>query len=163
MSTFEKLTIPFIDGEVNSMDFTAAAGFIDSYTFDPDRPSGDMVLYLVYDDRIRNDHVTSRAVHLDSSRSLKYKYVKLVKGVPYYIYVFTIKPNIAKQNGIIHLTGEQKVSVLQFWNFPKDLIDVLVGDSSIMTEYFHEMPLQDYYPDSYGEEGLAIPKKGAAS
>jgi hypothetical protein len=163
MSTFEKLTIPFIDGAVNSMDFTAAAGFIDSYTFDPDRPSGDMVLYLVYDDRVRNDYVTNRAVHLDSSRSLKYKYVKLVKGVPYYVYVFIIKPGIAKQNGIIRLTGEEKVSVLQFWNFPKDLIDLLVGDSSILTEYSHDMPLQDYYPDKYMEEGLTIQKKGAAS
>ena len=163
MSIFEKLTIPFIDGGVNSIDFTAAAGFIDSYTFDPDKPTGDMELYLVYDDRIRNDHVTNRAVHLDSSRSLKRKYVKLVKGVPYYVYVFTIKPGIAKQNGIVHLTGEQKISVLQFWNFPKDLIDTLVGDSSIVTQYSHDMPLQDYYPDSYGEDGLTIPKKGAAS
>lgn len=163
MSTFEKLTIPFIDGKVSSIDFTAAAGFIDSYTFDPDRPSGDMLLYLVYDDRIRNEHVTNRAVHLDSSRSLKHKYVKLVKCVPYYIYVFIIKPGIAKQNGIVHLTGEQKISVLQFWNFPKDLVDILVGDSSILTTYSHEMPLQDYYPDSYGEDGLTIPKKGAAS
>ena len=163
MSTFERLTIPFIDGGVNSIDFTAAAGFIDSYTFDPDKPTGDMELYLVYDDRIRNDHVTNRAVHLDSSRSLKRKYVKLVKGVPYYVYVFAIKPGIAKQNGIVHLTGEQKISVLQFWNFPKDLIDMLVGDSSIVTQYSHDMPLQDYYPDSYGEDGLTIPKKGAAS
>ena len=163
MSTFEKLTIPFIDGEVNSMDFTAAAGFIDSYTFDPDKPSGDANLYLVYDDRIRNDYVTNRAVHLDSSRSLKYKYVKLVKGVPYYVYVFAIKPGLVKHTDIVHLTSEQKVSVLQFWNFPKDLIDILVGDASILATHAHPMPLQDYYPDSYGEEGLAIPKKGAAS
>ena len=163
MSTFEKLTIPFIDGEVNSMDFTAAAGFIDSYTFDPDKPSGDANLYLVYDDRIRNNYVTNRAIHLDSSSSLKYKYVKLVKGVPYYVYVFAIKPGLVKHSDIVHLTGEQKVSVLQFWNFPKDLVDILVGDASILATYAHPMPLQDYYPDSYGEEGLIIPKKGAAS
>lgn len=163
MSTFEKLIIPFIDGNVNSMDFTAAAGFIDSYTFDPDRPSGDANLYLVYDDRIRNDYVTNRAIHLDSSRSLKYKYVKLVKGVPYYVYVFAIKPGLVKHTDIVHLTGEEKVSVLQFWNFPRDLVDILVGDESILTTSSHPMPLEDYYPDSYFEEGLAIPKKGAAS
>lgn len=163
MSTFEKLTIPFIDGNINSMDFTAAAGFIDSYTFDPDRPSGDANLYLVYDDRIRNDYVTNRAIHLDSSRSLKYKYVKLVKGVPYYVYVFAIKPGLVKHTDIVHLTGEEKVSVLQFWNFPQDLVDILVGDESILTTRSHPMPLEDYYPDSYFEEGLAIPKKGAAS
>jgi hypothetical protein len=163
MSTFEKLIIPFIDGEVNSIDFTAAAGFIDSYTFDPDRPSGDMLLYLVYDDRIRNDYVTNRAIHLDSSSSLKQKYVKLVKGVPYYVYVFIIKPGIVKNTDIVHLTGEQKISVLQFWNFSKDLVDVLVGDSAILAKSSHPMPLQDYYPDSYGEDGLTIPKKGAAS
>ena len=163
MSIFEKLTIPFIEGEVNSLDFTPAAGFIDSYTSDPDRPSGENELFLVYNDRIRNDSVTQRAIHLDSSRSLKRKYVKLVKGVPYYVYVFIVKPGIASSNGIVHLTGEQKISVLQFWNFRKDLVDVLVGDSSIATESLHEMPLQDYYPDVYGEDGFEIPKKGAAS
>ncbi len=84
MSTFEKLAIPFIEGDVRNTDFSPAAGFIDSYTFDPDRPSGEKELFLVYDDRIRNDSVTERAIHLDESRSLKRKYVKMVKGIPYY-------------------------------------------------------------------------------
>ena len=163
MSKFEKLVIPFIEGEINQIDLTLAAGFIDSYTSDPDRPSGEKELFLVYDDRVRNDNVTKRAYHLDSSRSLKRKYIKIVNNIPYYIYVFTIKPRILSDSGIVHLTGEDKISVLQFWNFPKDLINELVGDSAILTEFSHEMPLQDYYPDHYVEDGVTIPKKGAVS
>lgn len=162
MSTFEKLMIPFIEGNVNNTDFSPAAGFIDSYTFDPDKPSGEKELFLVYDDRLRNNSVTERAVHLDKSRSLKRKYVKMVNGIPYYIYVFMIKPGIFK-NGVVHLSAEEKISVLQFWNFPKQLISELVGDSAILVESHHKMPLQDYYPDFYGEDGISIPKKGAAS
>jgi hypothetical protein len=162
MSKFEKLAIPFIQGNIKSSDFLPNTGFIDSYTFDPDKPSGEKELFLVYDDRVRNDYVTKRAYDLDSSRSLKRKYVKIVKGVPYYVYVFTIKPGIFK-NGIVHLSAEDKISVLQFWNFPKDLTKELVEDSAILTEYFHEMPLQDYRPDFYEDEGVTIPKKGAAS
>ena len=161
MSTFEKLTIPFIEGEINSMDFTSIAGFVDSYTSDPDHPNGENELFLVYDDRVRNDYVTRRAKHLDSSRSLKRKYVKIVKGIPYCVYVFIVKPGIFKNN-LVHLSGEDKILVLQFWNFPKDLIGILVEDSTILVDVSHQMPLQDYYSDVYEEEGLTI-KKGAVS
>ena len=40
------------------MDLTESSGFIDSYTSDPDRPSGEKEIFLVYDDRVRNEHVT---------------------------------------------------------------------------------------------------------
>lgn len=153
-----------MDGNITSIDMTAAAGFIDSYTSDPDKPSGENEIFLVYDDRIRNDYVTSRATRFDKSRSLKRKYVKLVDHIPYYVYVFIVKPELkASTDGIVHLTGEEKVSVLQFWNFPKDLIKMLVDDSTIATEYVHEMPLADFYPDRYEEEGLYIQKEEASS
>ena len=164
MSTFEKIVIPFIDGDITTMDFTAAAGFIDSYTSDPDRPNGEKEIYLVYDDRLRNDYVTSRAVRFDKSRSLKRKYVKTVHNKPYYVYVFCIKPGLkVSTDGIVHLTGEDKISVLQFWDFPKDLVKTLVDDSSIATTYVHEMPLADYYPDEEISEGLTIKKEEASS
>lgn len=162
MSTFEKLNIPFFEGDIQSIDFTAAAGFVDSYTSDPDRPSGDNDIFLVYDDRLRNDYVTNRAVRFDKSRSLKRKYVKVVNNIPYYIYVFCVKPGVGNTNGIVHLTSEQKVSVLQFWNFPKELVKMLVGDSSIATEYTHSMPLADYV-EGYSEEGFTIQKEEASS
>lgn len=164
MSRLEKMIIPLLESEATSIDFTPAAGFIDSYTSDPDNPSGEKELFLVYDDRVRNESVTQRAIHLDSSRALKRKYVKLINNIPYYVYVFYIGREVKlSDNGIINLTSEQKISVLQFWNFPKDLLTLLVGDSSYLEEYSHPMPLADYYPDEYGEEGLEIPKKGAAS
>jgi hypothetical protein len=164
MSRLEKLIIPLLDGNITPMDLTAAAGFIDSYTYDPDRPSGEKVLFLVYDDRIRNDYVTDRARRFDSMSILKRKYVKIVDHIPYYVYVFWIKPSIKiSEKGSITLTGHQKISVLQFWGFPDDLVDLLVDSSSIVGEYIHEMPLEDYYPDEYVEEGLTIIKKGAAS
>lgn len=164
MSTFEKIVIPFIDGEITSMDLTKSSGFIDSYTSDPDKPSGEKEIFLVFDDRIRNEHVTKRAVHLDKSRSLKRKYVKLVDHVPYYVYVFCIKPGLRiSTEGIVHLSSEEKISVLQFWNFPNDLTKLLVGDSSIATVYTHEMPLADFYPDEYVQEGVTINKREVSS
>lgn len=164
MSRLEKLIIPLLDSNITSMDVTSAAGFIDSYTFDPDRPSGEKEIFLVYDDRVRNDTVTQRAIRLDSSKSLKRKYVKLVNNIPYYVYVFWITPGIkVSDKGIINLSSEQKISVLQFWNFQKDLLDYLVGDSSYVEEYTHQMPLADYYPEEYEQFGLNVPKKGAAS
>jgi hypothetical protein len=162
MSTFEKLVIPFIEGDISTIDMSLASGFIDSYTSDPDRPSGDKEIFLVYDDRIRNEHVTKRAVSFDKSRSLKRKYVKVVNNIPYYVYVFCIKPGLkASTNGIVTLTGEEKITVLQFWNFPKDLIKLLVSDSSIATTFTHKMPLADYPEDI--ESGITIQKKEASS
>lgn len=146
------------------MDLTSAAGFIDSYTYDPDKPSGEKVLFLVYDDRVRNDYVTQRAKRFDSSSTLKRKYIKLVNHVPYYIYVFWIKPTIKiSEKGTFDLTSHQKISVLQFWGFPDDLVELLVEDSTILGEYKHDIPLADYYPDEYVEEGFSIEKKGATS
>lgn len=162
MSTFEKLVIPFIDGDISTIDMSSASGFIDSYTSDPDRPSGEKEIFLVYDDRVRNEHVTKRAASFDKSKSLKRKYVKVVNNVPYYVYVFCIKPGLkVSTDGIVTLTGEEKVSVLQFWNFPKDLVRLLVGDSSIATVFTHKMPLADYPEDLYN--GLTIKKEEASS
>ena len=164
MSKLEKIIIPLSGIGLTNIDLTPAAGFIDSYTVDPDHPSGEKELFLVYDDRVRNDYVTKRAVHLDSSKYLKRKYVKLVDHVPYYVYVFHIKPEIKlSTNGIIQLTAEEKISVLQFWGFPTELVNLLVSSSSIMADYSHQMPLADYYPDEYIDEGLTVTKKGAAS
>lgn len=55
MSTFEKTIIPMIDENIKLIDLTSAAGFIDSFTLDPDNPSGEKELFLVYDDSKRND------------------------------------------------------------------------------------------------------------
>jgi hypothetical protein len=93
---------------------------------------------------------------------LKRKYVKVVNNIPYYVYVFCIKPGLkASVDGIVTLTGEEKVSVLQFWNFPKDLIKLLVSDSSIATTFTHKMPLADYPEDL--ETGITIQKEEASS
>jgi len=164
MSTFEKIVIPFMDCSMTTIDFTAAAGFIDSYTSDPDKPDGENNIYLVYDDTIRNDYVTSRVNRFNKSKLLKRKYVKMVNNTPYYIYVFCVKPGLkASTNGIIHLTKDEKVTVLQFWNFSNDMVNVLMSDSSIATKYTHEMPLEDYYPDNYNNEGIIIKKEEASS
>lgn len=162
MSTFEKIVIPFIDGNISTIDISTASGFIDSYTSDPDKPSGEKEIFLVYDDRVRNEHVTKRAVNFDKSKSLKRKYVKVVNNIPYYVYVFCIKPGLkVSTDGIVTLTSEEKISVLQFWNFPKDLVGLLVGNSSIATKFTHKMPLADYPEDI--DEGLTIKKEEASS
>lgn len=164
MSQIEKLLIPLVDQNIKPIDLSGACGFIDSYTSDPDRPTGEKLLYLVYDDKIRNDYVAKRAYRFESAKTLKHKYIKLVDNKPYMVYVFWIKPDIKlSEKGIITLTSNQKVSVLQFWGFPDELVKLLIDDSSIAGEYIHSMPLADYYPEFYVEEGFTIQKGGAAS
>ena len=164
MSQIEKLLIPLVDEKITPMDLSGAAGFIDSYTLDPDNPTGELLLYLVYDAKLRNDYVTKRVSHFDSAKTLKRKYIKMVDNKPLMVYVFWIKPSIkVSSQGLITLTSSQKVSVLQFWGFPDELVKLLVSDSTIAGVYTHDMPLADYYPEFYVEEGLSIPKKGAAS
>lgn len=164
MSKLEKLIIPLVDSNITPIDLSGACGFIDSYTSDPDNPTGEKLIYLVYDDKIRNDYVTQRAGRFESAKTLKRKYIKLVDNKPYMIYVFWLKPDIkVSEKGIITLTSSQKVSVLQFWGFPDELVKLLIEDSSIAGEYTHEMPLADYYPEFYVEKGFTITKKGAAS
>ena len=144
MSKFEKILIPLIDNKIQTIDLTTASGFIDSYTSDPDHPNGDKELYLVYDDRIRNKYVTDRCMRFDSSRMLKRKYVKIVKNIPYYIYVFWVGKDLEKSYGnVMNLTSRQKLSVLQFWGFPDDLVDDFIPAGSMLVKFEHEMPLED--------------------
>ena len=164
MSRLEKLLIPLVDKNITPMDLTNACGFIDSYTSDPDNPSGDKLLYLVYDAKLRNDYVTKRVSHFESAKTLKRRYIKIVDNKPLMVYVFWIKPDIKlSDKGFITLTSSQKVSVLQFWGFPDELVKLLIDDSTVAGVYIHDMPLADYYPEFYVEEGFTITKKGAAS
>lgn len=144
MSTFEKIIIPLVDDCIQPIDLTKAAGFIDSYTSDPDNPNGEKELYLAYDDTIRNNYVTDRCVRFDKSRMLKRKYVKIVNNIPYYIYVFWIGKDLSKSYGnVVTLTRRQKLSVLQFWGFSDDLVNMFISSGSVLVEFEHEMPLED--------------------
>ena len=48
MSKFEETIIPLIDENIWTIDLTSTAGFVDSYTKDPDRPNGEPELFLMY-------------------------------------------------------------------------------------------------------------------
>ena len=149
MSNFEKLLVPLIWDGFKSIDFTKAAGFIDCYTSDPDKPSLMDEFFIVYDDTVRNEWSEDVAIRFDKSPYLKRKYVKYVDGTPYFVYSFWIKPELKKlYTNVQTITASQKVDVLMFWGpFDKRFSEFLVGNSAIGVDWKHEMPLADYNAD----------------
>lgn len=145
MSTFEKTIIPLIDNNILSIDLTPAAGFIDSYTIDPDKPGDSGELFLVYDDTKRNDFVSDRMRRFEKSPYIKRTYVKYVNNVPYYIYSFWIKPEVKqKYNGVITFTAVQKARILQFWGPFDRVVEKVLNNQVLILDVQHSMPLADY-------------------
>lgn len=164
MSKFEKIIIPLIDKNIRSIDLTDAAGFIDSYTYDPDRPSGEKELFLVFDDTKRNEFTKDRAIRFSKSPNIKRTYVKYVNNKPYFIYSFWVNPDVKKlYDGIVTLTTQQKVAVLQFWTQFDSIVDLIMSNPVISLGVTHEMPLEDFRDDSLEEFGITINKKETVS
>ena len=159
MTDFEKIIIPLVDDNIKSIDLTSVAGFIDSFTSDPDNPSGEKELFLVYNDRIRNNYTIDRARRFENSPYIKRKYVKYVNGIPYYVYSFWIKPDIKKlYNGIVCLSTVQKSKILQFWSLFNSIVDKVMANSVLVTDVGHPMPLSDYREEWSDDYSLAIQK-----
>lgn len=145
MSTFEKSIIPLIDDSILSIDLTPAAGFIDSYTADPDKPGDAGELFLVYDDTKRNDFVSDRMRRFEKSPYIKRTYVKYVNNTPYYIYSFWVKPEVKqKYNGVVTFTTGQKARILQFWGPFDGIVDEVFSNQVLVLDTEHAMPLADY-------------------
>lgn len=164
MSIFEKTIIPLIDENIRTIDLTSAAGFIDCFTIDPDSPSGEKELFLVYDDTKRNDFTKDRAIRFSKSMRIKRTYIKYVNNIPYLIYSFWVTPEVKKlYNGVITLNTSQKSKILQFWGPLDTLVDKVLTNSVLTTSVEHIMPLADYQEDPFTVAGLMINKKGTAS
>ena len=160
MTIFEKIIIPLVDECIMSIDLTDAAGFIDSYTEDPDKPSGEKELFLVYDDSKRNNFTEDRARRFAKSPMVKKTYIKYVNGVPYLVYSFWIKPEVKKlYNGILTLSTEQKSKILQFWTILDSIVDTVMTNPVLSLSVGHSMPLEDYREDMFADSYLEI-KKG---
>lgn len=162
MSKFEKIIIPLVDDCFKMIDFTDVAGFIDSYTYDPDKPSGQCELFLVYDDSKRNDYVSDRAIRFESSKYLKRMYIKRVNNKPYLVYSFIIKPELKPfySYGVINLTTKQKLKFIKFWSELDNMVDFIMSNSCIHTQVEHTMPSEDI---ELTLEGITIQKKGEVS
>jgi len=164
MSTFEKTIIPLIDENIKLIDLTSAAGFIDSFTLDPDNPSGEKELFLVYDDSKRNDFTRDRAIRFSKSMRIKRTYIKYVNTKPYLIYSFWVGPDVKKlYSGILTLTTVQKSKILQFWGPLDTTVDKVLTNTVLTTEISHSMPLSDYCGSPFENTGFTINNKGTAS
>ena len=145
MTLFEKVIIPLVDENIRVGDFTSVVGFVDSYTVDPDKPNGECELFLVFDDRVRNEYSIERARRYALSTKIKRTYVKYVNGVPYLIYSFWVNSKVKKlYNGIITLDVEQKASILQFWGTFDSDVKAVMSNEVLTTVVTHAMPLEDY-------------------
>lgn len=164
MSAFEKITIPLIDENIKTIDLTSAAGFIDSFTLDPDKPSGEKELFLVYDDSKRNDFTIDRARRFDKSMRIKRAYIKYVNNKPYLVYSFWVDPEVKKlYSGILTLNTVQKSKILQFWGPLDTTVDKVLTNPVLTTEVSHTMPLADYRESPFEKAGFTINNKGTAS
>ena len=151
MSKLEKILIPFIIDDIKPVDLTLSAGFIDSFTYDPDHPTGENEFFLVYDDTVRNKFVQERALRLESSKNLKRRYVKIVNNKPYYIYSFWVPPTCKSfYKGKVSLTTSNKLLLLHFWGEFDSLIEDIMNKSTIKVDVNHNIPLETYPEDLNG-------------
>jgi len=160
MTFFEKIIISLIDDDIRSIDLTDVAGFVDAYTSDPDNPSGEKELFLMYDCSKMNDYTIDRARRFATFGTIKKTYVKYINNKPYTIYSFWIPPKIKNlYDGVLVLDAEQKASVLQFWSIFSDTSKSVLSNSVLTAPVAHAMPLEDYVDASL--IGLTI-KKGSS-
>lgn len=153
MSIFEKIIIPLLSNDFKTTDFTDSCGFIDCYTFDPDKPTASNEFFIAYDDKVRNEFSIERARRFDKSPLLKRTYIKYVNGDPYLVYSFWIKPEVGKlYRGVQSITASQKVDVMNFWGpFDEQFSEFLVGNPVISVDWKHDMPIADYIPSDITE------------
>ena len=146
MRIFEKIIIPLVVNNITTIDLTGAAGFVDSYTEDPDKPSADSELFLMYEMNTHNEFTESRAIRLSQHPYLKRDYVKYIEGIPYHIYSFYIPNQICKfyKYGSVRLTMKQKFDILSFWGTSNDTFNKILNEGSIPLDIEHKMPLADY-------------------
>jgi hypothetical protein len=150
MSIFEQIIIPFIDDTIQLSDLTKEAGFIDSFTYDIDHPTDKYVFYLVYDDRVRTPESIERARRFDKSKRVRYKYVKIVDNVPWYVYQFWVGPEAKTMyKDSLHLTYEQKLHIVQWWGSDKVISRRVLMEPSFVFDCTRSMPPEDYRQPPY--------------
>lgn len=147
MSMFEKIILPLVDDNISFGDVAPYSGFVDSYTADPDKPCGENVLYLTYDDTIRTEQSKKCATRIESLSTVKHTYVKVVNNKPIMVYKLYIKPEIKKLfNGIIELTPKQVSRIFEFWGYNSDVATYICENKRKSLCVEHNMPLEDYVP-----------------
>ena len=156
MSTFEKIIVPLMSDDFKTTDFTEECGFVDCYTYDPDKPTASNEFFIVYDDKVRSKLSIERARRFDKCPLLKRTYIKYVDGNPRLVYSFWVKPVIGKlYKGIQNITASQKVNVMNFWgSFDEQFSEFLVGNSTIGVDWKHDMPIADYIPSDIEEQKI---------
>lgn len=151
MSHFEKILIPFLGKDICKIDFTSSAGFVDAYEYDEDSPNDKRNLYLMYDMKKHNLYTQSRATRFELSPNLIKSYTKIIDNNPYFVYCFHIKQKYKKFfDGIINLTHEEKISVLQFWGSYDDSVKFALANPVIQFAGSKGIPAEDYVEQTKG-------------
>lgn len=163
MTKFEKTIIPLVSNDIRPADLTGNAGFIDSFISDPDRPSGEKELFLVYNDNYRSEYTQDRARRFAFSKDVKRTYIKYVNGIPYYVYSFWIRPTVKKMyDGVIILSTEQKQKIINFWSVFDDISTTILNQQCLTFSIEHKMPLADYNGPSMYDWYIQNEKEGTS-
>lgn len=151
MSHFEKILIPFLDKNMYKIDFTSSAGFVDAYEDDEDSPNDNRNIYLMYDMKKHNLYTQSRATRFELSSNLLKSYTKIIDNKPYLIYCFHVKQKYKKFfDGIINLTHDEKISILQFWGSYDDSVKFALANPAIQFTGGKSIPAEDYIEQTKG-------------
>ena len=161
MTNFEKIIIPLLDSNIETIDLNEESGFVDSYTYDPDSPHETHCLFLMYDMDVNNEHSVKRYNKFDYNRSIKGRYVKIINKKHYLVYKFWLNPTIRKfyDYPVISLNKDQKLKVLQFYGADDPIIDIILSNESLINVIKHETPLNDYIPPYWLQRKNKIEKE----
>lgn len=143
MTIFEKTILPLILN-ITPDDIKCNSGFIDTYTYDPDRPYDYRAFYIVIDDSIRSEESISLARKLHTETSFAGTYVKYISGNPYVIYRFVLPANFCKKkDNWIELSPEDKCKVITTYGIMDEVSKVLLASPYILVNDTHSLPLED--------------------
>ena len=148
MNYFEKLIIPFIEGNLKKIDFTDVSGFVGCYTEDPDKPSAMKEFYLVYDDRKHNEYTIERCIRFDTFKSLKRVYIKYINSIPYRVYSFFVNKKASKfYDNVVYLEPKEKLDIIKFWGDIDNISYSVLSQSIFTPDSKLKMNCKDYVED----------------
>ena len=149
MTNLIKLAIPLIDQSLTLKDISKEMGFVDAYFEDINRPYLDYHIFLLYDANAKGVGVYDTMQKLKGLASFYGLRVIYINKKPYYLYTFTSNTAIDNlHNGRIWLNENNKLRVLQFWQFKDCWVSTNVMRGTMACEPDRSsVPEEDYQPE----------------
>lgn len=152
MSLQFKLIIPLLDEQITRKDISPAAGFIDAYSEDINRPYLDNHIFLLYASSVLTNESFETEKKLSSSKNLYGKYKIYIGNTYFILFAFTIINRSIKDimNNACALSNTDKMRVITFWGLTDaDVNRYMLNPLYVMYSKFvnNVIPEEDYKPE----------------